>query len=116
MGDRCPELTTLPAYRKTFSSKTLIVGSSSLLSLYRRRSALFGRHKLSQRQRHKLSDRLQDHAEIYLIASALYCDENVSNDFNQLAHACRQVAATLIRMESEAQVKPVGGVNSAQVS
>jgi hypothetical protein len=77
---------------------------------------LFGRQKRAERQRHKLSERLRDHAEIYLIASALYCDENVSDDFNQLAHACRQVAATLIRMESEAEVKPVGGVNSVQVS
>lgn len=63
---------------------------------------MFERYKLAKRQRHKLADRLRDHAEIYLIASALYCDENVSNDFNQLAHACRQVAVTLTRMESEA--------------
>ena len=63
---------------------------------------MFERFLLGKRQRHKLAERLKDHAEIYLIASALYCDENVSSDFNELAHACRQVAMTLTRMESEA--------------
>jgi hypothetical protein len=63
---------------------------------------LFQRHKLAKRQSHKLAERLKDHAEIYLIASALYSDDNVSSDFNQLAQACQQVATTLIRMESEA--------------
>lgn len=63
---------------------------------------MFERFKFANRQRHKLAERLKDHAEIYLIASALYCDENVSSDFNQLAQACRRVAMTLTRMEPEA--------------
>jgi hypothetical protein len=73
---------------------------------------LFQRHKLAKRQRQKLAERLQDHAEIYLIASALYSDEQISNDFNQLAQACQQVAMTLNRMESTAQMPGVGAIRA----
>lgn len=48
-------------------------------------------------ERHKIAEWLREHAEVYVIAAALYSDEKVSADFEQLAETCRQIAQTVCR-------------------
>ena len=49
-------------------------------------------------EQHQIAERLLQHAEIYLVAAQLYCDEKVSDDFERLAYECQQIA---LKIQSE---------------